>query len=119
MTALLVSNDLFFVSKVTGTAQGLGYQVDTADDALQLTEKLAQNDYQCVFLDLTSPISAVDVMQAVGDQRLLPVIAFGSHVDVQMLAAAEQAGCSEVMPRSKFSGQLPAILNRLLGDASQ
>ena len=30
------------------------------------------------------------------------VVAFGSHVDKQLLAAAKEAGCEEVLPRSAF-----------------
>ena len=35
------------------------------------------------------------------------VIAYGSHVDKKLLAAAEAAGCTEVLPRSQFFRQLP------------
>jgi hypothetical protein len=42
----------------------------------------------------------------------VPAIAFGSHVDKARLDEARAAGCDEVMPRSKFSGELPALLGR-------
>lgn len=40
----------------------------------------------------------------------LPVIAYGSHVDKERLDAARAAGCNEVLPKSKFSAELPALL---------
>jgi len=42
----------------------------------------------------------------------VPVIAFGSHVDKARLDEARAAGCDEVMPRSRFSSELPALLRR-------
>lgn len=38
------------------------------------------------------------------------VIAFGSHVDRELLATAEAAGCDEVLPRSRFFRDLPELL---------
>ena len=44
-----------------------------------------------------------------------PVIAFGSHVDTARLQAAQTAGCSEVMPRSRLAATLPQLLGKHLG----
>lgn len=38
------------------------------------------------------------------------VLAYGAHVDKQLLATAEAAGCSEVLPRSQFFNRLPQLL---------
>jgi DNA-binding NarL/FixJ family response regulator len=38
------------------------------------------------------------------------VIAFGSHVDEELLAAARRAGCREVLPRSKFFARAHELL---------
>ena len=38
------------------------------------------------------------------------VIAFGSHVDAELLAAARAAGCDEVLPRSKFFARARELL---------
>ncbi len=40
------------------------------------------------------------------------VLAYGSHVDKQLLATAEAAGCAEVLPRSQFFNRLPALLDQ-------
>lgn len=39
----------------------------------------------------------------------IATIGFGSHVDEALLAAARAAGCTEVLPRSKFFARLPAL----------
>lgn len=38
------------------------------------------------------------------------VIGFGSHVDEDLLAAAREAGCTEVLPRSRFFARLRELL---------
>jgi hypothetical protein len=43
-----------------------------------------------------------------------PVFAFGSHVDVARLEDARAAGCTEVLPRSRFAATLPQLLMRYL-----
>ncbi len=39
------------------------------------------------------------------------VVGFGSHVDRDTLEAARAAGCTEVLPRSAFFRDLPALLH--------
>src|SRR6478672_7438403 len=103
-TALLISRDLFFTSKVTGTASALGVEVQVLGDAQAAAEAVAAHDYRCVFIDLAD--AGLDVGSFFaglkGDSRP-PVIAFGSHVATARLQAAREAGCDEVMPRSRFS----------------
>ncbi|MDQ3108235.1 MAG: hypothetical protein M3Q68_10575 [Actinomycetota bacterium] len=55
-------------------------------------------------------LSKKDVLATLGDIVAggARVVAFGSHVDHQLLAAAEAAGCGEVLPRSKFFTRLGA-----------
>ena len=43
-------------------------------------------------------------------------IAFGSHVDTAALEAASAAGCNLVLPRSKFTLELPQLIQRHLGE---
>lgn len=42
----------------------------------------------------------------------IPVICFGSHVDVETLKSARQAGADEVMARSRFVSALPALIDK-------
>lgn len=112
---LSVGQDLFFSSKITGTAAALGFRVDSVADLSQAESKLAQGRYRCLFLDLAMPGLAVDEIMAAlpADGRPI-VVAFGSHVDTARLRAAREAGCDEVMPRSRFSATLPEIMQRCL-----
>lgn len=117
--ALMFSSDLFFGSKVTGTASALGLQVELTGNVQQGLAKLADGKFRCVILDLAMPgLAPAAVTAAIGhvaeDQRPR-VVAFGSHVHTARLEEARQAGCDDVMPRSRFSAQLVPILQQACG----
>lgn len=112
---LLLSRDLIFTSKVTGTAQALGHRVIVAGNIALVRAILERWAPVVVFVDL----AAGDL---VGSPSLLqyqevappgtPFVAFGSHVDTEALAAARAAGCDPVLPRSRFTVELPALIQR-------
>ena len=114
-TGLLICEDLFYSSKVTGTADTLGLKVDVIEHVEELPAKLAESSYLCVMLDLSMPgLNPAEVMSAMPSENRPVVIAFGSHVMTARLQEARDAGCDEVLPKSQFSGSLPEILKRVL-----
>ena len=111
---LILTRELFFGSKVTGTARELGFRVDMVSDVAQIRERLAQpgSNCRCLFVDLALPGLSLDELLAglpTGDARP-KVIAFGAHVHAARLDAAREAGCDEVLPHSRLSATLPEIL---------
>jgi predicted metal-dependent hydrolase len=46
--------------------------------------------------------------------RQVPIVAFGSHVEVETLAAARKAGADHAWARSKLMAELPALVDRHL-----
>jgi CheY-like chemotaxis protein len=114
-SALLVSQDLFFYSKITSTANELGFRVVVEGNVAEVVSKLAASTYRCLILDLSTPgLRVADVTGALPEANRPTVIAFGSHVQGDRLKEARDAGCDEVMARSKFSATLPEILTRYL-----
>lgn len=118
IAGVLLSRDLMFTVKITGTAQELGHKVQVAGNAELASALIRDHRPRAVFVDLAAgPLASSETLtalQAVAGPEV-PFIAFGSHVDVGALAAARAAGCDPVMPRSKFSAELPALLRRYLG----
>lgn len=116
---LLISRDLFFTSKITGTAAAMEFQVDTVATVAAARDRIGNGKYRCLFLDLADATLNVDeLMRSLPHEARPYVIAFGAHVATATLAAAEAAGCDEVLPRSKFSAILPQLLQRhLSGDS--
>jgi CheY-like chemotaxis protein len=115
---LLLSRDLIFTSKITGTARELGFKVMVAGNVALASAMIAQWRPRAVFVDLAagdlvSPPALLAYQKEAGPS--VPFVAFGSHVDTVALEAAKSAGCDPVLPRSKFSAELPELIKRYLG----
>lgn len=114
-SALLISADLFFTSKITGTAAALGFQVEVQAGIPEVISGAEEGGYRLVIIDLANnAISPADVMARLPEEGRPRVIAFGPHVAKARLQAAEDAGCDAVMPRSRFSANLAEILRSAL-----
>ncbi len=68
--------------------------------------QLAAVDADVVVVDLSRP----GVLEAVAGLEGARTIGFGSHVDRELLDSARAAGCSEVLPRSRFFARLDQLL---------
>jgi CheY-like chemotaxis protein len=111
--ALLLSDDLIFASRITGTARGLGQQVQVVRSGQQLKDLAAKQPPRCILLDLA--VTGLDGPALIGGLKKISVpapviVAYGSHVDAATLRAARQAGADVVLPRSKFVEDLPEAL---------
>lgn len=115
--------DLLFSTKITSTGQALGVPVAVARSVDALAAKLgevAEGDSRLVIVDLNA---SGDPLEAIRRMKALPtppkVIAYVSHVQADLAAAAKTAGADEVMPRSAFSMNLPAILKGATASSSE
>jgi len=63
-----------------------------------LIDAAADADAEVVVVDLSRP-GVLEVLDRLGAAR---TIGFASHVDTDLLTAATAAGCTEVLPRSRF-----------------
>ncbi len=109
---LLLSDDLLFRSRITGTADLLGIAVHTVRSADELLWQAVALQPACVLIDLHTPgLVIADVVSALkGMSRPPRIIAYGSHVEAATLRAAREAGCDRVLPRSQFVEELPREL---------
>jgi len=112
---LALVNDLFFYSKIRQTAKQLGLDVQPAD-AEKLREQTQQRGSQTVLVELgpggiDATLNGVRALRSDAALAGVRVVAFGSHVQTDVLEAARQAGCNEVYARSEFNMRLPEILS--------
>jgi CheY-like chemotaxis protein len=106
-------DDLFFQAKMAETARRLGVELKTVTTGDALLSEAQQSAPALLIVDLNARsggVEALERLRAAGNQR--PVVAFLSHVQVELAERARAAGCQEVMPRSKFTQNLAAILSR-------
>jgi len=110
-------DDLFFQAKLLETAKQVGVEVRTCSTADALDAEIARAAPKLIVVDLNArsgPFEALERLQAGGAR--IPLIAFLSHVQVDLAARARAAGCAEVMPRSKFTQNLATILAQAKSD---
>lgn len=114
-----VGDDLFFGAKINETARQLGVTVEWMRAADFDVARLAQGRPALLLVDLNAssadPVELVRGLKSDPALAVIPVVAFLSHVQTDLEQAAQQAGCDEVMPRSKFSATLPDLLRRYTG----
>jgi DNA-binding NarL/FixJ family response regulator len=104
-------DDLFFQMKIAETAKHLGLELKVATNGDALL-KLLDPAPKLVIVDLNArsqPLAAIKRVRAA--QKDLTVVGFLSHVQRDLAAEAQAAGCNEVMPRSAFTENLAAILS--------
>ena len=116
-TGLLIGADLIFQSKITGTARELGLRVLVATGSAPALALLEQWRPRLVIVDLAGGElgSAPALLAYRTAAPSATFIAFGPHVDTRALDVARAAGCELVLPRSRFTAELPELLRRYLG----
>jgi hypothetical protein len=115
LTGLLLCRDLIFTTKVKGTAEALGYRILVASDQSLAVSLIEKWNPRVVLVDLTAgdvaaPVALRAYLKLAGPDAWF--VAFGPHVEADALVVAKAAGCQVVMPRSKFSAELPDLLRR-------
>jgi len=117
--------DLIFATKIRSTAEHVGVPFRSASNAKSVADRLSRVDDG----KLNEPVTGVLVDLELGEEALaiiglvkdrLPgahVVAFGSHVAVEVLRAAKERGADSVMPRSQFAVKLPELLKQYGGAA--
>lgn len=108
---LALVDDLIFQAKMQETARLVGVELHACSTAGALLAAIAKEAPRLVIVDLnarSNPLSAIEQMQI--SARDVPLVAFLSHVQVELAERARAAGCHDVMPRSQFTRDLATIL---------
>lgn len=109
---LVLCPDMIFATKIFTTAKALSITAQGVRSIEALQEKIATGNYRLLVVDLNA--NGVDAIAAVRAAKATPqcppIVAFLSHVQVELAKAAEEAGADRVMPRSAFSGKLEDVL---------
>jgi CheY-like chemotaxis protein len=105
--------DLMFSTRVRDAARQHGHECQIVTKAADVADNLPGADL--VVIDLMvmggGALEAVAAAAAAG----VPVVAYGEHVQADVLQAGRDAGADEVFKRSEFTRRLEA----LLADAAQ
>jgi CheY-like chemotaxis protein len=110
-------SDLFFSVKIIDAAKKLGLTAEFVKDKTLAIEK-AKARPPLIILDLNcdaaDPLGLIAALKADSGTAGIGIVAFVSHVQVQLKQRAQELGCDTVVARSAFAQSLPEILERSL-----
>lgn len=113
-----VLDDLMFTVKINEAAKRLGFQIVFVKTEKDVYEQAKQHP-SLIILDLNcTAVPMLKVAQTLKSDpayKGISVIAYLSHVQVDLKQEAQNAGLDMVMARSAFSTNLPQILKRHAG----
>ena len=121
---LAVVDDLLFSSKIRAVAAAAGETVVFVRNADNVTAACLEHQPRLILIDLDR--DALKPADTIADIRAMPasptsprIVGFGSHVNVERLRAARDAGADEALARSAFVATLPALLNPTLAQGRE
>jgi DNA-binding response OmpR family regulator len=115
---LALEKDLFFSVKIRDTLRHHDMEVTTVRTLAAFEQRLTTSEVQLVIVNTATV--GIDWEAAIRSARAhkLPVLAFGSHMDLEARAKAVQAGAQRVVANSKFTSDMPGLVRRVLDGAT-
>ncbi len=118
MTSILaLEKDLFFAVKMRDTLRHHDMDVKTARTLQAFAQGLqAEGAGKPALVIVNIAIQGVDWETAIRQARTAgyPVLAFGSHMDLEARAKALAAGAQRVVANSKFASDMPGLVKRMM-----
>src|SRR5437588_11766288 len=103
-TVIAVVDDLFFASKIRGTAEQLGITVRFAKTIDAVIAAASRENAALVIADLHSracdPKELAKSLKSHPELHSIPLIGFFSHVNVDLQRQAVEAGFDKTLPNS-------------------
>lgn len=103
-----LSRDVFFGMRIRTVLKQLGYELKLCKTEQELTE--AAPNAVAALVDFNIPVDWEALESILGGKT--PIIAFGSHTNVDGFRAAKSAGVTRVVSNGEFSRRLPALLTQ-------
>ena len=116
---LALEKDLFFSVKMRDTLRHYDMEVKTVRGLSAFEESLTAEDEEELALVIVNIATiGVDWETAIRKARTagLKVLAFGSHMDLEARSKALEAGAQRVVANSKFTSDMPALVQRMLDE---
>ena len=117
---LALEKDLFFAVKMRDTLRHYDIEVKTVRNLPAFEETLgAKVDQEYALVIVNTATVGVDWETAIRKARNagLKVLAFGSHMDLEARSKALEAGAQRVVANSKFTSDMPGLVQRMLNES--
>lgn len=114
--AVILTNDIFFSSKIREAAKSNGIAVEFIKGKDGLIDTLLSRPPSVIILDLScrklNPVRLIKEIKSTGPLKEIPMIGYLPHVDTDLKNEAVKEGCDIVFPRSRFAREVGEILSR-------
>lgn len=114
-TIATLSRDVFFGMRIRTVLQQIGYELVLCNTEQLLLEQYVNADL--VIVDFNQPVDWAVLADVRASE--IPVIAFGSHTNVEGFRAAREAGVDRTISNGEFSRKLPELLGKFVPSPSQ
>ena len=118
MTSILaLEKDLFFAVKMRDTLRHHDMEVKTARTLQAFEQGLnVEGPEKPALVIVNIATQGIDWEAAIRQARDAgyPVLAFGSHMDLEARAKALEAGAQRVVANSKFTSDMPGLVKRMM-----
>ena len=108
-------NDLMFIVKIQEAAKRAGLDVTFVKSSADAIAQ-AKLGPAVLILDLNSAafdaLHLISALKSDPETSAIDLIGYVSHVQVELKQAAQDKGCNQVLARSAFVQNLPALLQR-------
>jgi hypothetical protein len=114
-SACIISSEMFFAMRIAAAAKTIGVPLVILRSAAEVTTKLPA-DCGLAMIDLGSGAASGLLQVVAGIQAVAPqaqIIAFGPHVDHELLERATAAGCT-TMSNGEFNQRYVNLLQGLM-----
>jgi DNA-binding NtrC family response regulator len=115
---LLLDNDLYFSVKIADTLKHVGYHTHTVRQLDAFSHALAEAPPVLVLVNTGSRGLDWRAAIAAARQARVAIVAFGSHIDLQMQQEARDLGATSVISNSRLASDLPGVVARALRRAN-
>jgi len=114
---LALEKDLFFAVRMRDTLRHYEMEVTTVRTLAAFEQHLTAKEGPALVI-VNTATTGVDWEEAIRQAwaRDLPVLAFGSHMDLEARAKALNAGALRVVANSKFTSDMPGLVRRMLDE---
>ena len=116
---LVLEKDLFFSVKIRDTLRhhGIDAKIVRTLPAFEQSLIATAGDKPALVIVNIATVG-VDWEEAIRQARThgYTVLAFGSHMDLEARAKAFQAGAQKVVANSKFTSDMPGLIQRMLSE---
>lgn len=114
-TVVVLNRDLLFGMRIRNAARSLGYDALVLPDTVAFVEALRTSTPTAVLavVDMNGSVNWDQIRRVVDDPEVIvPILAFGPHVDVEGRRAAKGSGINRIVSNGEFHRSMVDLLRR-------